>query len=445
MGHIGMARSFEPLSETELSQLLKCSNENHGWRVVSHESSSKEFKASFHFNSLPLYARTMAGFANASGGYIIFGIEDNPRTLKGLADDIAASFDNLDAARLTELLNDLFVPEIHWERTLTAQYGRAIGVIYVHKALRKPIMARKSQNKAQISEGDIFYRYNGRTEKIKFPELSRIIDEARDRERRALQLLVDRLVSSGPSNVAILDFATSQVTGYSGQSLLIDEALIPKLTFIREGEFNDIAGAPTLKLVGDVKPFTSLAVTTSGDVHKVAISTEDAFREFLRQSKVESPLEYIKQICIGSTCNVPIHFYRSCAGITVAEVIDYIGNLGTRSINRNRVLRRLIDNTSYHSQAPSPFGPHPSTLKRYEWYVRLMNGECEEATIGSGEVQHLLKAMSALPLAEVRSKKDFLLRLLGTLFESVYNTSDSSVADAFRRACCWVDQALYGE
>ena len=445
MGHIAMRQSVEPLSEAELSQLLKCSIIDHRWRVVSHESSTKEFKASFNMASLPTYARTMAGFANASGGYIVFGIEDTPRTLKGLADEVAISFDRLDTAQLTESINDLFAPEIHWERVLTTQHGRKIGVIYVYKALRKPIMARKNHNKPPINEGDIFYRYNGRTERIKFPELEHIIDETRDAERRAFQSLVDRVLSSGPSNVAILDFTTSQVTGYSGKTLLIDEALLQKITFIREGEFNETTGSPTLKLIGDVESFTPLAVTTVGGVQKVAISTDDVISDFIMQANVSNPLEYIKHMCTGLISYLPIYYYQHLAGLSAAELIDYVAGLSTRSAARNRILQRLRDNISYQRQKPSPFSNHPSTLRRHEWYVRLMNGECEEATIGSSEVQHLLKAMSALPLVEVRSKKDFLLRLLGTLFESAYNTSDSSVADTFRRACCWVDQALYDE
>lgn len=55
----------------------------------------------------------MAAFANARGGYIIFGIIDNPRLALGLNGAARDSFDNLDQARLTAGLNDIFSPELH--------------------------------------------------------------------------------------------------------------------------------------------------------------------------------------------------------------------------------------------------------------------------------------------------------------------------------------------
>lgn len=59
----------------------------------------------------------------------------------------------------------------------------------------------------------------------------------------------------GPSNAAVLDMLNGKITGSSG-TLVIDESLLPKLRFIKEGSFKERGGLPTLKLIGDVKPVT---------------------------------------------------------------------------------------------------------------------------------------------------------------------------------------------
>ena len=48
-------------------------------RVRNRERNDLEYKVSFGLNSWANYAKTMAAFANNIGGYIIFGVKDNPR------------------------------------------------------------------------------------------------------------------------------------------------------------------------------------------------------------------------------------------------------------------------------------------------------------------------------------------------------------------------------
>ena len=57
-----------------------------GVHVRSRESVHLEFKESFNGNAYDKYMKTMAAFANNSGGYIVFGISDSPRTAKGLSE-----------------------------------------------------------------------------------------------------------------------------------------------------------------------------------------------------------------------------------------------------------------------------------------------------------------------------------------------------------------------
>ena len=56
------------------------------------KSNRVEFKQSFNKANTAMYAKTMASYANNSGGYIIFGIQDTPRKVIGLKND---NFENM--------------------------------------------------------------------------------------------------------------------------------------------------------------------------------------------------------------------------------------------------------------------------------------------------------------------------------------------------------------
>lgn len=80
--------------------------------LKSRESNTVEFKESFNKGNTAKYAKTMAAYANNRGGYIIFGVKDNPRSVIGLSNN---NFDNLNQEQFTEAINSLFSPAMEWE------------------------------------------------------------------------------------------------------------------------------------------------------------------------------------------------------------------------------------------------------------------------------------------------------------------------------------------
>ena len=86
----------------------------------------------------------MAAFANARGGYLFFGVTDNPRVAVGLDAATIQEFDNLDQAKLTSGLNDIFSPELHWQLGLINVAGVTLGSIYTFEGKDKPVVAKKS-------------------------------------------------------------------------------------------------------------------------------------------------------------------------------------------------------------------------------------------------------------------------------------------------------------
>ncbi|HUV42997.1 MAG TPA: ATP-binding protein [Patescibacteria group bacterium] len=216
--------------------------------IGSRESTILEFKENFNFGSLGKYAKIMASFANTKGGYIVFGIKNSPREIIGIN---LTKFENIDIAKLTGSLNDIFSPAIEWDIRSHRWKSKDFGIIYTHESDEKPIIATKNY-KDIIKEAEIYFRYYGRTETIKFSELKQIILERSDQEKRAWMEVFKEALEIGPKNVALLDTFKGKIQGL-GKTVLIDEKLLPKLKFIKKGEFTEKKGELTLKLVGDLK------------------------------------------------------------------------------------------------------------------------------------------------------------------------------------------------
>lgn len=436
---------YDPFSEDALRDLVRMTANGSQARVVTHEGVLKEFKESFTWGSIGLYARTMAAFANARGGYLIFGVTDKPRIAVGLTEASRVSFDELDRAKLTNGLNELFSPEIHWDSSLHPAGSVTLGLIYVFESDNKPVIARKASQaqNAKILEGDILYRYNSRTERAKFPELKRIIDDAKLREQRSMMRHIEELVKAGASNAAVLDFNASTLQGPTGERVLVSQEIIDKISFIREGEFTEVGGAPTLRLIGDVVPTNTINLGSERIVMH-AITTEDIIVDFLELTHGTEPLEYIRQASSGSTSFVPVHFYRVAAGLTTPQLIDYVSDINTRSQAKTKMLARLRSAETMRIPAPSQSPQHPSTVLRRGYYEDLLNGEIPALPFADhNAAKSCMDAIRSLDDALIVDQHEQLIGLLKHCLENHYESA-GPVADSVRRAACRIDAALYG-
>ncbi len=194
------------------------------------------------------YAKDFAAFANNSGGYIVFGIQSSPHIPIGLQNN---HFETTDEAKIAEYVNGYFSPAIEWTKSIHVWNKKNFGIIHVTELHGKPIIATK--NGQEIKEGEIYYRYTARTEKIHYAELKQIIDVKIKTERDSWHRLFERIAKIGPENAAILDTLAGKIES-GNRTILIGDELIPKLKFIREGQFDEKKGAITLRLIGDVSP-----------------------------------------------------------------------------------------------------------------------------------------------------------------------------------------------
>ncbi|EKE22148.1 MAG: hypothetical protein ACD_7C00039G0010 [uncultured bacterium] len=267
-------------------------------RIISRESGWLEFKESFNWNSRDKYAKSMAAFANNKGGFIVFGVKDKPRDFVGLQ---SCNFETIDESKITEYLNSVFSPEILFEKFLITVQSKNVGILYVHQSNVKPIVCLKYDG--DLKEAEIYYRYNARSEKMKYPEIKILLDIIKEDERKNWMEHFEKISKIGPANVAIMDIVGGEVSGRGG-TLMIDRKLVPKLKFISEGRFKE-GGKPVLKLIGDVKPVSAIAksknigggvrITNDPSAPMIRLEEEDILRKKYPLSYNELITELIKR------------------------------------------------------------------------------------------------------------------------------------------------------
>ncbi len=238
--------------------------------LKSRESNTVEFKESFNKGNTAKYAKSMAAYANNRGGYIVFGVKDSPREIIGLKNN---NFENLNQEAFTDAVNSLFAPSLEWEcgafvhqiettiintdgEAETKVEERRIGWLYTEEAEYKPVIAQKADNSERIASGDVYYRYRARSEKIKYAEMSRIIEEQVAKERERLLKLFEVIRKSGTAKLGIINYGNGKFSTPYGVDVAFDRKLVTqvlkKAKFIKEGSFNETDGIPVIKVTGNI-------------------------------------------------------------------------------------------------------------------------------------------------------------------------------------------------
>jgi hypothetical protein len=245
------------INQEEVEELVRLKGET----LFHREGQELEFKEQFNLAALADYFRDFSAFSNNRGGYLIHGIKDTPRTLTGMSPKSIEQFEKIDPEKITGYLLEIFSSDIRWEAALVEVAGVNLGVFRIYEAATKPVIAKNNEGKDQtIKNGEVYYRYGGRTQKIQSAELESIINKRIEQNNSQWLDLMSKIGKAGPQNAAILDTERALIEKDDSKVLVLDEELAKKLKFVKEGQFVEKDGAATLKLVGDIVPIDRIEV-----------------------------------------------------------------------------------------------------------------------------------------------------------------------------------------
>ena len=250
----------DPVSAAVLRAMFAKDPAGH-WRLLAGETDTAECKTSFSLRNAATWLRAAAALANNRGGYVFFGVADRDEggvcKVVGLT---GADFRDADPGKIAERLQSAFQPTPRTQKASLEFEGKIVGVLHVERHDARPIIATKNDGGGgEIKEGDVFHRYAGASRRISYGDLRAMLDERDLRTREAILPMVQRLLELGPDRAMIADLAAGKLTD-GKTSIELSEEIVERLAVIKEGEFEDGAGAPPLRLIGDVRAAAPVTV-----------------------------------------------------------------------------------------------------------------------------------------------------------------------------------------
>lgn len=328
----------DPVSEAAVRALFQRDSANQ-WRLKAGETDRVECKRSFSLRNAAPWLRAAAALANNRGGYVFFGVADKDDNgacrVIGLS---GSEFRDADPGEITARLQSSFQPTPRTQKATIEIGGMTIGVLHIERHESRPVIATKNDGGgAEIKEGDIFYRYPGASRRISYGDLRALLDERDVRVREAVLPMVQRLLELGPDRAMVADLAAAKLIDGKTSIELSDE-IVERLAVIKEGEFEEKAGAPALRLIGDVKAATPVMV------RKGSVTRDDLRRDFLRDTLQAEPIDYLRAaVDIPTTEWVPLRYFALKAAMSREQLLSFINGANV-SAERKDLLRQRIAN-----------------------------------------------------------------------------------------------------
>ncbi len=425
-----LASNHEDL-EKQLRDRLKYNCDDN--RVHSRESKNLEYKKSFNWGSKAEYAKTMAAFANADGGFIVFGIKDSPREIVGINEK---KFEEWDPEKAARYLASKFDPEIHWHILQIELCGKSIAAFYVEKSPNAPVIC-KANDGNDLREGAVYYRYNALSRTIGYAELRELLQLRQKRDLDQLMSQLAKIVEAGPSQVALLDFRDSKLSGVGG-TLVISEELIDKISFIKEGQFRESPEAePVLRIVGDVEKMPPGKITPTEKIPvPTSIGEYEIMLAFLKQEDVEKPTEYIRAACRENVKYIPFFYFAKKAGMGADELRELVSKVKSPRMGKRAIMQRLLGEMEI--KPDGVVGKTPEGNERKEILDAIKANDIDKI-----EQANRIRLFEAITHCSSENINDKLLSTLANIIENEFENYESSTKTKCRKAIAYLDSMLY--
>jgi hypothetical protein len=403
-----------------------------GWFLKGHETHKAECKKSFGLKPetrISPILRAVAGLANNAGGFVFVGVDEQPdKTQKVVGLTNAAEFSDMDPAAINALLVGGFDPVPSFGLATFEVDGMTVGAIEVEKHPDPPIITLKQINN-DVKEGAVYFRYVGATLLIKPGELRHIIGE---REKRAVQEFAASMNKVAAGTAGTVDLDSGRVQG-TGGAFVVDKGLLGKIQFIREGEFSERSGAPTLRLIGDVTASGGSAEDRTRII-RANVTPDSVVRNFLLDEKVAELLHYILSIGYSTAGWLPLWYYVQASGLALEAVILALeAEHATKPSHRMAAMQRLLrEKSAFHEYVGKP----KKLLERF------VAGE-REAPTDVAEDTFFAQAVQGLP--EGQADLDWFRRMLIASLDRAQDSDNKTSArrSYIYRAACRLDELLY--
>lgn len=425
-----------PLDPDVISSMFKV-DQLGVWRFCPGETDEHECKANFRLRNSSPWLRAIAALANNRGGYIFFGVHDRvvaeldggngsgPDQSFAVIGLSAADFANHDPADLTSHIKSKLDPTPRVRSTTIVLGDKTVGILHVEQHAARPVIATKQDG--DIREGDIFFRYPGQSSRIKYGDLRAMLDERDTVARQQILPLVEKVLQLGPDRLLLADLENG-VLGDGKRSIKIDEGLVEQLTFIREGEFSEVEGAPTLRIVGEVRVSGEERIGSRGVVTDVNL-----LENFLKQESLFHPKEYIRFAVEASHAEwLPIFYFAQQAKLRRDDLVTFIRQLGGSVKRREMFMNRA---TGSKLALTVPVGTPALML------TKIAAGDLPQPTTIK-DANNV--AMAICGLASLSGlHKSSMFELIGRCYDIVKGQEKGGIISNVRRAACRIDELFF--
>lgn len=404
-------------------------------RVKRNESKFIEFKEKFNWENKKDradYIKEIAAFANTKGGYLIFGVKDNPKELVGIGN----SSEQIDDADITNDLNNYLAPSVDFQRVNFSKYGFKLCLIEVKEAQNKPIVCIK-QYPEILNESAVYYRYSSKSEVIKSSDLIQLINKAKEEESRKWMDLFSKVSKVGVENAGIYNVQSGEINTSRGKKFVLDEKLMQRLKVIDKYSEEE-SGAEAVRVIGDVKESGVL-------LEKPKLITEnELICDFLDNKSLSQPSQYLKAICYQTSATLPVYYYIYLAGEGLQGSLELINKENKSSPSKDKMVNRLKDDSGISNlHRRSKVNTNTSAgIERRNFYNKIKKEvlDYEEVTnLNEKKVRRLTEAL--VNLKQGSYNQEYVHKLKKKCYEAHYQ--NKNLSHTIRQSVAYLDYIEY--
>ncbi|WEK21065.1 MAG: ATP-binding protein [Candidatus Pedobacter colombiensis] len=422
------------------------------------ENAEIEFKNSLQTKSDTIdkgYLKTISGFANNSGGTIIFGVSPDKHEIVGIKEE----YENLDGRYVSSTIANGLDGSFKFQFVTKRFLSKVVGFLVVEKAMTKPVIMKVDA--AEFKLGEIYYRYPAQTSKIQAQDLRRILNEEVATGINRVMGNMNKLISIG-EDAAILDTSSGIIdTGDHQPKFVLDEKMLKNLNLIKRGQFVEEEGAPAYLIKGEIE---------TGNVEvveKTVLSNlyESDIMNYFTSGSCDCPELVLEKLLSLSSPYFPVHFFMSQCNWGVKEALEFIDSPVIKNVNSNtadkvreritteysygkngvislEILETLKDGTCPIIHLTTVAGKYGLGKTMHQKVVRTMiyNTMKIHSDLGQDVFDEypslVVDALSNLEQDYVKANPEYVLSIIQKLYPQKNNT-------VLKKAICFIDKVLY--